>query len=83
MGGTYVVQELRRTVPEDAYPVVPGDNALSESGEPLEISPEERHEIEQKIQHIHKNSEHDNMKNLIQSLRLRGVAEKVLQVAKQ
>ena len=82
-GWGHIVQELRRPIPEDAYPAVPDDEELSEAGELLEISPEEKRDIEQKIQRIHKNTGHGSMKNLIQSLRRRGVAEKVLQVAKQ
>lgn len=48
----------------------------------LEIAEDERKEIEKKIQHIHRNTGHSSMKNLIRALKLRGVDDKVLQVAK-
>lgn len=49
----------------------------------LEISPEERLEIEKKIQHIHQTTGHGSMKNLIHTLTQRGVQPKVIQVAKE
>ena len=51
--------------------------------ETLEISDEERRNIERKIQHIHQNTGHSSMKHLVQVLEKRGVHPKVLQVAKQ
>ena len=48
----------------------------------VDISPEERNQIEMKIQKIHKNTGHGSMRNLIKALEDRGAAQKVVQVAK-
>ena len=48
-----------------------------------EISEEEKESIEQKLQHIHQNTGHSSIKQVVHMLETRGVHPRVLQVAKQ
>ena len=61
-----------------------GNEVLDEpEGAEIEgITAAEKHDIERKIQHIHKNTGHGSMKSLIAALEARGVADQVLQVAR-
>ena len=74
-----ILEELQDRGPEQQSLAA---EAAPDSGEQLEISAEDREEIEKKIQKIHSNTGHSSMKNLIRALELRAVHPKVLQVAK-
>ena len=52
------------------------------SPEEVQFEPGEEQEIERKIQHIHRSTGHGSMTSLIRALERRGVADKVLHVAK-
>ena len=76
-----ISQELQRealAAEDEEEELIPDEQ---EEGQ-LEIAADERKEIEKKIQHIHRNTGHSSMQNLIRALKLRGVEDKVLQVAK-
>lgn len=76
---SHVLQELQGYGNE----VLVGELVDEPEGAEIEgITAAEKHDIERKIQHIHKNTGHGSMKSLIAALEARGVADQVLQVAR-
>jgi hypothetical protein len=72
---SYVVQELQEQRDHEVLAAEVGEEQEEE------ITAEEKHAIELKVQHIHRSTGHGSMKNLIDSLKKRGVPPKVLRVA--
>ena len=72
---SHVVQELQEQRDHEVLAAEVGEEQEEE------ITAEEKHAIELKVQHIHRSTGHGSMKNLIDSLKKRGVPPKVLRVA--
>ena len=74
-----ILEELREQPEVAAAASEQPERALA----PLDIDPEERRDIETKIQKIHCSTGHSNMQNLFRALELRSAHPKVIQVAQQ
>lgn len=73
-----VVQEISQ---EPCQALVGEDDDHDEQG--AEMTADEKKKIEAKIQHIHRSTGHGSLKNLVASLKRRGVPERVLRVARE
>ena len=74
-----VVQELGRTTHGE---ILAAEDAEEDEECEAEVQEGERRRIEGLIQHIHKNTGHGSLKNLVEALRRRGARPEVLRIAK-
>ena len=83
-GWAHVVREVSSHPAQETLNVP--EEALAEETEEddgAEATEAERREVERKIQHIHRNTGHSSIENLIKALERRGVPRKIIRIARE